>query len=129
MTEAVAFPDIEAVLVRYLPPLVDVPVSTSVPKSRPAAFVTVERVGGGKRDLVTDQPLVVVQCWATEETDAADLGRITRAYVDALAQTAVDGDYVRAVREVGGLQHFPDPVSGAPRYQFTVQIDTRGVAL
>jgi hypothetical protein len=36
---------------------------------------------------------------------------------------------VRRVSEVAGPQDFPDPVSESPRYQFTVQIDTRGAAL
>lgn len=129
MNEAVAFPDIEALLVRALPSRVEAPTSTKPPKTHPPAFVVVTRVGGGKRDRVTDQPLVVVECWASDEEVAADLGRRTRAHVDALAQTDVDGDYVRAVREVGGLQRFDDPLTSTPRYQFTVQLDTRGVAL
>lgn len=129
MSEAIIFPDIEALLVRYLPSLVGVPVVTKVPAHRPASFVRVKRVGGSRRDRITDQPLVVVEAWAATETDAALLGASAQAYVYALEQTAVDGDYVRAVREAGGLQSFPDPVSETPRYQFTAQLDTRGVAL
>lgn len=129
MTEPVVFPDVEALLVRVLPGRVNVPVSTKVPTTRPAAFVVVTRVGGTRRDLVTDQSLVVVECWADVETVASDLGQLTRAHVYGLAQSDVDGDYVRSVREIGGLQRFPDPISESPRYQFTVQIDTKGVAL
>lgn len=129
MTEAIAFPDIEALLTRYLPELVGVPVVTKVPNPRPAAFVRVTRVGGARRDRVTDQPLVVVEAWAATEPAASTLGARAQAYVYALEQTSVDGDYVRAVREAGGLQFFPDPISETPRYQFTAQLDTRGVAL
>lgn len=129
MTEAVAFPDAEALLVSALASPLGVPVSTDVPNPRPAEFVRVTRVGGARRDLVTDLPLVVVECWATDETAAADLVRRARAYVFALAQSSVGGEWVRAVTEVGGVQFFPDPESATPRYQFTAQLQTRGVAL
>lgn len=125
----IVFPDVEALLVRTLEPLLGVPVSTKVPSPRPDAFLTVSRVGGTSPNLITDSPLVVFECWGETQTDASDLGRRVRAYVFALAQTDNDGEWVRRVVEVGGLQSFPDPVSGAPRYQFTVQIDTRGVPL
>lgn len=129
MSEPIVFPDVEALLVRVLPSLVGVSVSTKVPHPRPDSFVRVKRVGGGRRDLVTDEPIVVVECWAADEVAASYLGRTTHAHVYALAQTSHDGDYVRAVREVGGLQSFPDPLSKTPRYQFTVQMQTRGVPL
>lgn len=129
MSEPIVFPDVEGLLVRYLPDLVGVDVSTRVPNPRPASFVRVKRVGGTSPNRITDAALVVVECWASDEVEASYLGRLTRAHVFALAQTSHDGDYVRRVREVGGLQAFPDPVSETPRYQFTVQIDTRGVPL
>lgn len=130
MTEAVAFPDVEALAVTYLTGrLSGVPVSTRVPHPRPAKFVRVSRVGGTSPNRVTDAALVIVKCWAATEPEAADLARTVRAYVGAMAQTSVGSDYVRRIREVAGPQAFPDPASESPRYQFTVQIDTRGVAL
>lgn len=129
MSEPVVFPDVEALLVRALPDPLGVAVSTRVPNPRPDSFVRVSRVGGTRRDYVTDEPIVVVECWAADEVAASYLGRTAHAHVFALAQTDVDGDYVRAVREVGGLQSFPDPLSKSPRYQFTVQLQTRGVPL
>lgn len=127
--EAIAFPDVEALLVRVLGPLLGVPVSTRVPNPRPDSFVRVSRVGGSRRDLITDQALVVVEGWALTEPEASALTARAQAYVFALAQTSHDGDYVRAVRDAGGLRSFPDPLTESPRYQFTVQIDTRGEAL
>jgi hypothetical protein len=129
MNEVVLFPDVEALLVRVLPERVGVDVSTKVPNPRPASFVRVKRVGGSRPNRVTDSAIVVVECWAADDVAASDLGRLTEAHVFALAQTSHDGDFVRRVREVGGLQSFPDPVSESPRYQFTVSLDTRGVAL
>lgn len=130
MSEAVIFPDVEALLVAYLTPLLGgVEVGTQIPNPRPDTFVRVTRVGGARRDRITDQPLVVVQAWATDEAAAQNLGARAQAHVFALEQTSVGDSYVRAVREVGGFQAVPDPLSGTPRYQFTAQLDTRGVAL
>lgn len=129
MTEPIVFPDVETLLVRVLPDLVGVDVSTRVPDPRPDSFVRLKRVGGTAPNRITDSALVVVECWAADEIAAAYLARATRAHVHALAQTDHDGDYVRRVREVAGPQAFPDPSTEHPRYQFTVQIDTRGVPL
>lgn len=129
MSEAVLFPDVEAALVERFSALLGVPASTRVPNPRPDSFVRVSRVGGARRDLVTDQPLVVVECWASKEGLASDLGRRALAFVYTLEGADVAGGSIRRVREVGGLQSFPDPISESPRYQFTVQIDTRGVPL
>lgn len=129
MIEAVVFPDVEALLVRALPDLVGVDVMTRVPPTRPDSFVRVKRVGGTTPNRVTDSSVVVVECWAKDEVAASYLARLTRAYVFALAGAEIDGDFVRRVREVAGPQAFPDPVSETPRYQFTVQIDTRGEPL
>ncbi len=47
MTDAVIFPDVEALLLAYLKPLVaPVKVVTKVPAARPASFVKLVRVGG-----------------------------------------------------------------------------------
>lgn len=129
MNEVVLFPDIEALLVRVLPDRVGAGVSTKVPTPRPEAFVRVRRVGGTRPNRITDSSTVVVECWASDPVVASDLGRLTHAHVFALPGESYDGDFVRRVREVGGLQSFPDPVSETPRYQFTVQIDTRGEPL
>lgn len=130
MAEAVIFPDIEALLIGYLGTRVaPVTVSTRVPATRPASFVKVARVGGPRRDQVTDRPMVVFQAWGPDSVAASTLARTVHAHVYALAQTDTPQGYVSAVREVGGLQYFPDPESGADCYQFTAQLQTRGVPL
>lgn len=129
MTQAVIFPNIEKLLIAALKPLFSVPFSTEVPATRPPSFVRLTRVGGPRRDVVTEQPMVVFEAWALTALAAGDLGRELQAHVFALAQTDHPTGYVRSVHEVGGLQSFPDPVSSSPRYQFTVQLQTRGVPL
>jgi hypothetical protein len=129
VTEAVVFPVIESLVIAHLKALIAEPVAAEVPDPRPASFVKVERVGGPRRDRVTDAPMVVVQCWAPSKAEAAALGQRVAALVLSLEQTSTPHGYVRAVREVAGLQSFPDPVSGTPCYQFTAQLQTKGVPL
>lgn len=129
MTEAIVFPVVEKLLVAYLAPLAGVPVTVRVPNPRPASFVKLVRVGGTRRDRITDEPMVVFQCWADTESNAAKLGARIQAHVFALEQTGTPDGYVRSVHEIGGLQYFPDPESGQPTYQFTAQLQTRGVPL
>ena len=127
---AIAFPVIEQPLVAYLAPLVaPVKVLTRVPTDRPDEFVRLSRVGGTVRDVITDRPWVVFECWSKSDYDAAILARTVRAYVFDLVQTQIGDAWVRAVDEVGGLQAFPDPESGQARYQFSVQFDVRGTVI
>ena len=124
MTEVIVFPSVQATLVAALKAVLTVPVSTKVPAQRPASFVRLVRVGGSRPNLVTDRSIVTFECWAADEPAAERLGALTSAHVYALAP-----DTVRRVKEAAGLQSFPDPLSETPRYQFTLQIDTRGAAL
>lgn len=130
MSEAIVFPVVEKLLIAALKPsFPGLRFVTEVPAELPAQFVMLTRVGGPRRDPITDQPMVVFEAWAQSKGDAAELGAELQARVFALAQTEHPLGWIRAVREVGGLQSFPDPISKTPRYQFTAQLDTRGVPL
>lgn len=129
MTEAVLFPDAEAMAVTWLNPRMAVRVATKVPNPRPTTFIRVLRVGGTLKSLIQDSPVLVFECWAPDEIAASELARIARAHVFSMSQQTVSGSWVYGVRDVAGPQSFPDPVTDNPRYQFTVQLDTRGVPL
>ena len=124
MSEVIRFPSAEKLLVATLKPILGMPVVTKVPNPRPGTFVRLKKVGGTRRDIVTDSPMVVVECWAPTGPEADDLSQLVRGHIFALAP-----DTVRKVREIAGPQDFPDPISEHPRYQFTVQLYTRGTAL
>ena len=124
MSEVIIFPDAEGILVSSLKARLGLPVVTKVPAQRPPVFIRLKRVGGGRANVITERPIIVFECWAATEPDAERLSALVHGHVFALAP-----DTVRRVREVAGRQAFPDPLSEAPRYQFTVQIDTRGAAL
>lgn len=132
MSEAVGFPDVEAALVPYLTGRLtarQLParVATKIPGQRPTRLVKVTRTGGVRRNLVTDAPTVMFECWDVDDVAAAELGRVVRAEVQALADDAITGVAYRS--EVGGLANWPDPDSENARYVFTVELLVRGSTL
>ncbi|TKT03443.1 hypothetical protein [Streptomyces lasalocidi] len=131
-TEVIAFPDAEALVISYLKPKMGgVTVTTKVPNPRPAngKLIKVTRLGGSQLRLNADSPLLAFECWGSTTVEASELCRLARAYVTAMAGEKVNGTWVYKVREVGGPAFFPDPDSDSPRYQFSVAIDMKGVAL
>lgn len=137
VVEAIAFPDVEALNVSFLSDRLgeSVWVSTNVPTVRPPLAVKVTRVGGVRRNLVTDAPMVMFECWANsgdliaDEIAASDLARRARAHVGSLDDTAGSRVGLAHRREVGGPAFNPDPDSDAPRYSFTVEQSARGTAI
>ena len=133
MAQVVLFPDATDVVIDYLATELaargnSAPVRSRVPNPRPAPFVLVRRLGGPRRDLVTDSPMIGVECWAASEADAHDLAQLCRALVFAMRGTTQSGVAVYGVDEVGGLANLPDPLSDHPRYIFTTTINMRGQA-
>jgi hypothetical protein len=126
----IAFEDAEAVAVQHLlTVLTDVHVSTDVPSTRPSQFVTVERAGGVRRNLISDSAVLIIQAWADNKPDAYDLVKLVRAHVHAMPGAFVDGVWVYRVDEIAGPGYVPDPDTNTPRYQFTVQLHLRGTQL
>lgn len=125
----VVFPDAVLVVIEYLRPrLSDVPVYSRVPESRPAEFVTVKRIGGQRRTLITDRPRMDIHCWSDSEEGAEDLMKKVRAYTLAMAGRR-GTTTVYDVQEVGGPMSLPDSTSGQPRYAFAVEFSTRGTEM
>jgi hypothetical protein len=130
VNEVVVFDDAEALVIAHLTGVLSgVLVTAEVPETKPTSFMTVQRIGGIQQNLVTDGPLLVFQAWATDKATAYDLAKLARAYVYAMPGNSFNGTWVYKVTEVGGLGYFPDPTSEMRRYQFTVQMRTRGTAL
>lgn len=127
----ILFPDIEAAVMTQLESdLVDYdrecPVSQSVPIARPSEFVTVQRTGGPKRDLVTDSASLTFECWSDSGGGAATLANLVRAIVHSWQGQRIGGAIVYQVQEFAGPGWLPDPVSKQARYTFTASIDVRG---
>lgn len=135
MTEVIAFPDVEDLLVTYLgsalPARGDAAtVHVTVPDPRPERFVLVPRVGGAKRNLVVDSPTIGLECWAATPGQAYDLCRLTRALVHALPGQTIGGVAFYNVEEFAGPANLPDGgLSGQSRYILTVAVSCRGTAI
>ncbi|MFF3190557.1 hypothetical protein [Streptomyces misionensis] len=132
MVAPVGFPDGVAVVRAYLREALvargdDVSVGTRVPSPRPPRFVTLERVGGTRLDVVTDRPQIDVQCWGASEEDAADLASLARSLL--FAMPGWRGAVAYNVVEIGGPNTLPDPDSGQDRVAFAVEVSLRGSLL
>lgn len=113
--------NIEALLVGALNAVGSLPeVFAEVPSTRPAQFITVERVGGGYED-VRDLPMVVVQCWAGSRFEASEIAAVVARALRNLAYTHPQ------VARVGieSIVNFPDPDSKQARYQVTATLVTK----
>lgn len=110
--------DIEAKLIEWLNKRLDVAAYADVPASRPEQFITVERTGGGRDNVIIDRPTVAIQCWSTSRASAADL-----AYVvdDALPEFTQEPGINKARRTT--IYNFPDE-KGNPRYQLVCELVT-----
>jgi len=134
MTERIVFGDIEQLVIDHLDTELPaagyaaIPVSTRVPRSG-ATFIRVMRSGGAARDLVTDQPTVIVEAWAPTETAAHTLAQTARSILHA-CQTSGDiaGTACYSVGEFAGPSNLPDPSSKRIRYTATYSIAVRGAA-
>jgi hypothetical protein len=93
--------------------------STDVPNPRPAKFVTVERTGGGRDNIVVDRPTVAIQSWAKTRKEAAD-----QAYgIDAIIPDMVEIEDISRV-ERNSFYNFPDETGNNARYQIVVDFVT-----
>lgn len=62
-----------SVVVALLNAALPVPVMDEAPKTLPVSWVRVVRVGGVKRNLVTDSPMLTLECWGPNEVVAEEL--------------------------------------------------------
>lgn len=127
------FPDVIAVTATYLRAELiarsrPVPVVSRVPSVRPAEFVRLRRLGGPRRDIVTDLAQVAVECWSGSPVTADSLAQLCRGLLWEMGPGTHSGAVIFRVRELGGPADLPDPTSNQDRSTFSVQIALRGVA-
>lgn len=98
--------------------LADYPVSFDVPSTRPARFITVERVGGGS-DGILDRPMIAVQVWDTSRWNASNaaMALVKPRLVDLWQHPNVGAVSIESV------VNFPETVAPfQSRYQITVSM-------
>jgi hypothetical protein len=123
---AVLFPDAVDLVLTHIDSDITVPVLPRVPTDRPASFVTVRRVGGTRRTIVSDDALLSFEAWAATDQAAADLVQLVRQSLHEMKGTVVSTTAIYQVTEASGPALFPDPESLTPRYVFTASVHLRG---
>lgn len=107
---------IESIIVEYLQPILNVPVSTMHQADDPDVFVIVERVGGGSNNRIRSAN-IAIQSYARTMYEAAQLHELTLAAMDNI--TALDS--------IGGVSlnaeyNYTDEETKKPRYQAVFDI-------
>jgi len=120
-----AYPDMIALLVAYLDPLLTGPVASRVPDPRPDVWTQIRRVGGNQVRPVRDQPRIDVFSHALTDPAAWTLADLTRRSIHALKGTTLGGAVVYRVEETLGPRQLDDPLTGRPRCWATYSILVR----
>lgn len=115
MTELVVFPDAELLFSVALEVAVSgsmagpVRAFTQVPKVRPSEFLVVRRVGGSRRNLVTDVPTLAVEAYALRPSRSILVASHARGAMYSF--TDINGYAVYDVEEFAGPGDLPDPLA------------------
>jgi hypothetical protein len=134
MPEPFVFPDAVALICDYLRDTLPVyghtpAVGSRIPNPRPTNLVQVHRVGGPRLNIVSDDIMLSVDCWAGRAETAHDLAQTCRALIFALEGEQLGDTVVYRIAEVAGPYDLPDPLSDQPRYTFTTLVAMRGAVL
>lgn len=116
--------DITALVVTILNGALSVPVSSRIPRDRPASHVIVNRTGGAPDGTVLDRPVVLVEAYAPTGPAAFDLANEARDALAATQHTTVDGVPIVRVNASAPLD-YTDPDDNHHRYQLTATLVTR----
>jgi len=125
MIEYVAPPDSDAEITSHLAAQLAslgdrADVVTRVVATTSSRYVRVIRAGGGKTNLITDAPLVILECCDNDEVAAADLTRKVRAIMFHSAPGYVGNAWCSEINEAGTVFE-PDTESLKPRYVITAE--------
>ena len=101
------------------------PVHARIPSPRPAAFVSVSRIGGIVTDLVLDAATISIDAWGQAEDYAAALAEEARRLINSAGGVYTAG-HVNYTQEIKGPTRMPDLESQQPRYTATYAIWIRG---
>lgn len=107
-----------AACIQILEADVNVPVATKAPKTTPAAYVRVSRLGGGLENKVTDRAWLLIECWAQGGVAAEQLSNTCREALAKSIGKTYNGTFIRHWQETGGPVDFDDDESEMSRYQF-----------
>ena len=118
--------DVEAAVVGWLRSL-DVNASTRVPNTRAPGMVRVSRVGGETiKDMVRDEPNVLIECWGRDQGESFDLAqRLFGLFVYAGKFQAIEGIGMTRARPTPPVTLEDYDAPELYRHQFTVSMTTQ----
>ena len=111
--------DVIAEIITYLKQTLNVPVSSEVPATHPARFVTVGRIGGADVELLST-PRVDIDTWGTSDLDASTIGETVKNSMFELMHTS------GLISDVYRSSYYRSDVDGYHRYTGTYEI-TRNI--
>lgn len=111
--------DIELALIEWMKGKLGIEAFADVPNHRPDEFVTVERTGGGRSDVIVDNPMIAVQCWAETRYRAS---RLATSVDSALNEFAYEPGILKVDRV--SMHNFPDEKGSNARYQLVIELKT-----
>lgn len=128
MAELIIFPDVEALVVQVINAAMadlgrSTRASTRAPSPRPADWVRVERFGGPRESIISENAQIIIEFWSGNETDAA--------YGLALARAVLNSQdsQLFGVTEISGPSELPDPDTSQIRYTQNFGVRVRGSVL
>lgn len=130
MTEILVAPDLEQIAIAYLlqAGISGVQVGTFIPKPIPraAGFIVPKLAGGlGRRSIVLEDRMLVVDCYSWEESAAAAIADVAHGIL--LTMNTLDEVY--RVSTFGGPYHQDDPLySDLSRYTLNLNVLVRAAA-
>lgn len=127
MNDAVLYGDVEDAVIIWLNSILEESVYDRVPSvtATMLPLVIVERLGGPQASVVTERATVTIESWAKSWRTAQNLIQRARQAIHNIAGETVAGLTFYRVDEFTGPGRLPDPVSGFPRFTFTVSITVR----
>lgn len=110
--------DIESALISWLNSSTPLEWHGEVPRGHPP-FGTVERTGGGVKDVVIDSPMLAIQVWGKSRSEAKTL-----AYeVKNILPRFVYEPHIKKV-SIQSIYNYPDETGNKARYQIVAEIKT-----
>ncbi|QIS21259.1 hypothetical protein [Nocardia terpenica] len=108
----------------------DIVVLTDIDRKRPDRFVKISRVGGPRYNVVTDGPMLMVECWSTGSAEemamrvAAVFEQCPGRYIHYENDRGESAQaFVSSYREVGGpVRHLDPDVLEQDRWTMTVRL-------
>lgn len=106
-------PNVEEVVIAWLPTVSDYAVSGDMPNPRPEKFILVDRTGGPRESMVLDKAEILIEVY--NKDSRADASNMAQQIADVIRQLEDNSEITRA--RVNSLVNLNDIIGSYYRYQ------------